>query len=190
MTKKVNFLEKGAFGLTYRRLVTGIILWALFCFFLVLMGSGYNWFLGKKVHKQQTYLAQLNVMKDRTMALVEASKVEIVTSNVKALNDIFANFPLWSNVMDSLSRSMPPQLWLTTIVTEYLSGDSLLRKIEMGGIARSTSSIARFLQQLNDQSLFHNMVLNQSSRITEEGKKQGYSFVVLGEVRFGEKKWN
>lgn len=190
MPQRVNFLEKGAFVLTYKKMLMVVVVWIIFCFSIFLLEGGYSWWLGKRVGRQQVILNQLNARKERTMALVEASGAGKMSPYVKELSEIYSNFPLWSKVMNSLSKSMPSQVWLTSISSEYLSGESMTRKIEIGGMAKNTSSIARFLEQLNDDPLFGNAILNKSDRVKDDDRNSGYSFVVLGEVRFGKRKWD
>lgn len=193
MQGKINFLEKGVFVLTYKKLLIAVILWAAFCFSVFIVESGYSWWLGKSVSKYKLVLRTLNLRKERTMALVEATKVKQTGPDAAELSEVYSHFPVWSTVMADVAKSMPPQMWLTSISSEYLSENSTLRKIELGGMSRNAAFIANFVKQLNDQAPFRNMVLSRSNRI-EGGENQsqnpGYSFVVLGEVLFGEKKWD
>lgn len=190
MAKKLNFIEKGVFVLTYKKFLMIIALWVAVCFGVFMIELAYNWYLGASTGKNKKVLQELNVRKERTLALVEASKVRPKMAGAKELSQVYDNYPLWSGVMAAISGSMPPQLWLTSVKTEYLAEDSMIRKIEIGGMARNTSSIASFMKQLNSRPQFLNMILNKSERVMEEDRKKGYSFVILGEVKFGEKVWN
>lgn len=190
MTKKINFIEKGSFVLTYKKMIAALVVWVVFCTGICLLAVGYNWYLGRSVVKNNKALLELNAVKDRTMALLEATKTAPENPNIKELFDIYSNFPLWSKVMSSLSRSMPPQLWLTSVKTEYLPNDTMLRKLEISGMARTTASVASFIEQLNSKPQFVNMSLNKSERVLEDNRSKGYAFVVVGEIKFGEKEWN
>lgn len=190
MIQRINFIEKGKYALTYRNMLILVGLWVLFCVFIFLVESGYGWWVSGKLALRKQALDELNYRKERAMALVEATKTkQNTTTAIKSLSEIYANYPAWSEVMMHLSNSIPAQLWLTGIGSEYLSKDSFFRRVEISGQGQSAASITQFVKQLNKAPIFHNVFLNSSKKLEEE-KRLGYSFIVLGEVRFGEKQWN
>ncbi len=186
---RINFVEKGAFVLTYKKMIAAGVIWFAFCLLLFFMFSGYSWYLGRSLDRNKSFLKQLNAQKDRALALVEATKVQTVAPDMKGLADVFDHFPVWSEVMSILSDSLPAQVWLTSVQTQFYSENSMARKIEIGGRGRNTGSIARFVKQLNNKPLFYNAVLNKSTRVEEDSRNPGYSFVVIGDVRFSEREW-
>jgi len=186
---RINFVEKGAFVLTYKKMIAAGVAWLVICFFIFLIFSGYSWYLGRSLEQNKSFLKQLNAQKDRALALVEASNVQKVAPDMKGLAEVFDHFPIWSEVMRILSDSLPAQVWLTSVQTQFYSENSTARKVEIGGMGRNTSSVARFVKQLNDKPLFYNVVLNKSSRLEEDNQNPGYSFVVIGDIRFSEKEW-
>lgn len=190
MTKKVNFLDKGAYALTYKRLVALVVTWFVLCLGVFVLERGYSWYLGNSYQARQQALKLLNTRKEKTMALVEASSAGAGQPDVRELSQIFSNFPLWSVVLGNLSGSMPGQVWLTAMTTGYLAENSMMRKIEINGLGRNTSTIASFVQQLNNKPDFSNIVLSKSEKVKEDNRSSGYSFTILGEVRFGVRKWD
>ena len=188
MIERVNFLEKGKYVLTYKRMLQYGALWVLFLAFIFLLLSGYAWFQTKRVEKANSFLGKLNAKKKQTEALVEASKFKHVSSSIRELSNIYANFPLWSKVMSDLSRSMPRQMWLNTVNTSYIAESSMYRKIDISGYGLSTASISLFIEMLNKKPLFRNIVLSETKRLHDESR-QGYTFVATGQIQFGRRQW-
>jgi hypothetical protein len=186
--ERVNFIEKGKFALTYRKMAELCGIWVLFCFFIFLLLAGHSWWAGKSLESYRHKLSELNVKKDKTMALLEVSTAKPASANIKGLADIYAGFPTWSEIMLYLSKSMPAQAWLKSVSTTYAENGANFRKIEIRGESQNTSSVAKFVKELNGVPLFHNIILNKSFRNVKDGK-QRYSFVIIGEVAFGEKIW-
>lgn len=191
MVERINFMERGKFVLTYKSMVQLAVLWFAGCIVIFMLIGMYSWYVGKSVDKYKFKLRELNIQKNKTMALLEASKTVPSGTNVKRLSEIYAHYPVWSDVMGYLSRNMPPQTWLNSVTTEYLGENTIFRKIQITGEGQNTASIARFVSQLNKHPLLNNMVLSRSSRKeVKEEKQTGYSFIILGEIAFKEKVWN
>lgn len=188
MTKKINFLEKDKYVLTYRKMVMIIVVWILLCFSFFLVENGYKWVVGKGVEKQKKVLAKLNARKNEAMTLIEAAQVRHEEPEVKKLSEVFERFPYWSRVMKAISECMPSRVWLTSLTSSY-TGNSMYRRVEISGEAYNTALIASFARDLNEKGGFQNVVMNKSVKAGGEGKF-GYSFVLLGEVVFEAKEWD
>lgn len=188
MTARVNFLEKGKYVLTYKNMVRSAALLVVGCLSIAVVEYSYSWWLGRAIVAKKAVIEQLNIKKEKTMKMVEASKSMPVNPDIRGLADIYSHFPYWSEVLRIVAKNMPPQSWLSSIVTEYYSNSSLLRRIAIGGQARSTSSVTRLVETLNESPMFSNVILNKSTKSEKEEQKL-YSFTILGEVRFEEKKW-
>jgi len=189
VTDRINFLEKGKYVLTYKKMAMAVGLWFVLCFVVFFSLTGYKWLIIKGKEKYVKHLAQLNTRKERTMALIEAQSVPVLEPQVKKLSEVYDHFPNWSAALVELSENIPSQVWLTNVTSTYLSDNGMYRRVEISGNAKNISSIANFSNKLNKSSLFRNVVLNKSSRV-EGSKKSGYSFVLLGEIVFGAKIWN
>lgn len=194
MKERVNFLEKGAFVLTYKKMMLIVGAWIVFCLVIFAIQSIYGLWVSEKLKNSKNILVQLNAKKEQTMALIEATKSPQIAPDAKELSEIYLGFPVWSEVVAAVSRHMPPEAWLSSISSAYFSERSMNRKIEINGTAKNTASIARFTEELNKDPMFLNIILNKSDRVQDADKKQGssqgYSFVITGEVKFGEKKWD
>lgn len=189
MVDRINFLKKGKYILTYKRMLQYAVIWvvALAAVFSLLIA--YNWINNKRLESSKVFLEQLNAKKQRTEALVEAAKFKHTGSSVKEVALIYATFPSWSEVMRDLAESMPRQLWLTSISSTAPSQSPASRKLEIQGKSRNNSNVATFLENLNKKTLFKNVVLSKSVRDAKEGQRD-YNFDVNGEITFREKKWN
>lgn len=189
MVSRINFLEKGKYILTYKKMMILVVGWIVICFSLFIIEKGYSWWVEKKLEKEKQVMQQLNARKDKTMALLQAQEKRPVETEVKKLSEVYEHFPVWSEILDSLALRIPSQVWLKSLTSSYVSGSNMFRKLEIGGMGQNAALIASFVKSLNDTEVFKNVIMNKTKR--EEGEKAyGYSFVILGEIVFGQKEWD
>lgn len=190
MTERINFLEKSGQALTYKKMLIYAAAWVLVCVTVFVIELGYKWTVNSIVDNAKQKLVQLNARKENTMALIEASNIPVVKTEVKKLSEIFDHFPVWSQVLYNLAKTIPSQVWLTSLSSSYGSGGASLRRLEIDGSGQSASTIANFVTSLNNIPLFQNFILNKSTRADVAKGSTGYSFLIIGEVEFKGKEWN
>ena len=93
----------------------------------------------------------------------EAKKTkEQLTRKIDIIKSLKAGQTGPVRLMDELSRSMPPNLWLTD-----MSEDGT--RIQMNGIAFTATPIAEFMKNLEQSDVFHSVELTQVSSQSRTG---------------------
>lgn len=182
MVQRVNFLQRGKYALTYQNMAIVLGLW------LVLCVGVHGIFILEGVWARTKTIAAKEILKALTMEfekqaqLAQATKtVERTGTAIQSLASVFQVVPRWSKAMDELAAAMPGQVWLTLMKT---SGDTVtgaVRHIEVEGRGRSAEAITQFVQRLDDQPIFQNVVLSRSTKDADQGD---LIFTVAADVVF------
>jgi Tfp pilus assembly protein PilN len=183
MVKRVNFIEKGPFALTYRNMLILVGIAALVCLLVHGMFVVRYKLLKAKSSELKRQVAELTIQKEKTLAAMQIAQSQSSRA-VAPLASIFVKMPVWSSSLGSMVSIMPKQLWLESVRSSNVGDISDKRKLEISGKSASHASIAMFVSRLEDLPEFQNSILVNS-------KKEGgsFTFVINTEVVFPEAEW-
>jgi len=183
MVKRINFIEKGPFTLTYKNMLIFAGLAAV-VFILVhgIFVMRYK-LLKAKAGELKRQVAELTIQKEKTLAAMQIAQSQS-SSAVAPLASIFVKMPIWSTALNSMVSGMPKQIWLKEIRSSPIGELSDRRKMEIAGNSASHASIAQFVSKLEDLPEFQNSVLVNSKK--DDG---GFDFLVSTEIVFPEAEW-
>jgi Tfp pilus assembly protein PilN len=189
MAERINFLEKGAYVITYKKMVMLIAAWVAICFSIFIFESIFRWVVHSRLNMLVKHHSELSSEQQKAMALLEATKESFVKPEMKKLSEIYDNYPAWSRVLYEVAKRRPSLVSLTEITTAFGTEGGGTRKMELSGRGQGADMIANFVSTLNNSSLFRNVMLNKSAKASGE-REYGYTFVMVGEILFGAKKWD
>ena len=184
MVQRVNFLQRGTYSMTYQNVAIVFGLWFFLCVVVyggfVLQGV---WVKTKLLAAKETQKALATEFEKQAQLAQASKRVERTGTAILSLASIFEQLPRWSKALTGLAESVPGQVWLTNMKTTVPTAGFSLRHIEVEGRGRSAESITQFVQRLDEQPLFENVVLSRSTRDVE---LQDLIFTVAADVSFDE----
>lgn len=150
---RMNFIGRRWGVVTYRIMVFAMLGW------LVLLSAIYGFILLREaslrgdVNLAKKELAMLNDEKDGQIKRVETLGRGRMSAMAKGdLKGVLLARPRWSDVLKSLARSLPPQVWLEAVgVTTEKDG---VRRLNVTGRAKSQRALTSFIMQLESGGQF------------------------------------
>lgn len=184
MVKRINFLEKGAYTLTYRNMLVFAGAVCLICVLFHGLFMARHVMIKSKVGRMNMQVQELTVFKEKTLAAMQIASTQ-QASSAAPLAALFVRMPVWSALLNDMSGKMPRQVWLEQIRSVNAGDRTDMRKFEIAGKSMSHASIAQFVGLIDDSKWFSNAVL-VSSKKEQAG---GYSFLINADVIFPEAQW-
>lgn len=174
MIEHVNFYEKSAFVLTYRKIAASGIALAgilgLLYGFLWLRGE----FIEKKIIKMTEEVNQLKIMQEELFSQTEADKA---ISGPELVRQYFNRSPRWSHVLGRMVGIMPSGVWLVSLKSyekmDLASGRGLL----LSGEAKEARDVSLFLEDLDSSPFFVNPILTDSKQ-EQRGTTRVFTFTI------------
>ena len=169
---RINFIEEARWNLTYRRMLligTGTIGLLVFLF-LVQNIRQYYW------HRQVGRLGQeLLLLKTQKNEVREGraggtTQVGGGASAYDRLSLLFEKRVVWSSLLQNLSATTPPRLWLTGIISRDKEEGSTVKILTLKGKAHRTETVSEFVSGLTRLKGITNVVLETSERESQEGE--------------------
>ncbi len=183
MVQRINFIEKGAFALTYRNM----ILFAVAMFVLCSLVHGLfvlrYAMLKNKANELKKQMAELSVQKDKALAAMQIAQAHAVSTSAPLIA-LFAKMPVWSRSLGEMVDIMPKQVWLEIIRSVSLGDQNDVKKLEIVGKSASNSAVAQFVSNLDALDNFRN-----TSIVNTKKEVYGYSFLINSEVLFPQAEW-
>lgn len=174
--RRINFLDQGVSVITYRSMIIAFIVW---CVFLgLLYGVQFLRIYNVKgdIENSKQALIELESEKDvQIQNIRSSSNRNIGFSAKKDLSSILENRPLWSGVIDSITKSLTPQIWLSSV--SVLGGKDGGYDIELRGKAKNQRSLTSFLMALESSGKFTGSSLLRSKASDGETKQIEYEIV-------------
>lgn len=183
MIQRVNFIEKGAYTITYKNMLMFAGLVCVVCLLINGLFVLRVAMLKSKVAEGKKQIAELTIQKEKALAAMQIAQTQSVAS-AAPLAALFVKMPRWSAALADISKRMPKQIWFEQIRSTTIGERTDMKKLEIAGKSLSHSSIAQFVNLLEDSDLFSNSVLLKSERA--DG---GYSFVVNTDATFPRSEW-
>jgi Tfp pilus assembly protein PilN len=184
MVRRINFIEKGAFALTYKNMIFFVMAALACCVFVHFFFMLRCTLLKSKAANLQRQVQQLAIQKDKALAAMQIAQSN-VSDYAAPLAELFVKMPVWSAALSDLAKSMPRQLWLETIRSTTGGGEAGdIRKLEIVGKGVSHAAVAGFVSSLDGLERFKNTVMVNSQRGAD-----GYTFLINTEVIFPKAEW-
>lgn len=166
---RMNFLRQGRASFTYRTMKQLAIAWCLLL--AAVYGVGLLRAVAARhgVAKHRERLEALNAEKDRQIQTLEAAGRERIGASAKEdLTAILTHRPIWSEVLKRLTRSMPAQLWFSSLKVQVEKGGGY--SLEVSGYAKSQRALTTFVLQLESGGFFRDTELGESRKVEGEGE--------------------
>lgn len=150
---RMNFLAREKVEFTYRRIGKLLLIWAIFLSFIGVVQVLRYVYAEYHLTQKREYVEQLTREKDRRMALAQMAGVQ---KNRQLMQEdlymIFRRPPEWSSVLGQLSRCVPRQLQLTSVMTKPGEGEYMIMEIK--GVGTSVRAITEFIMKLEETKAF------------------------------------
>ena len=182
--QRINFIEKGAWTLTYRNMLIFVGLTCVICTLINVGLSLRSAYLKSYVGELKRQAQELMIQKDKALAAMQLLQNQTTSASVAPLAALFSKTAGWSNVLENLVKFKPKQLWLDNVRSIDVGERTDLKKLEIAGKSVSNAAIAQFVGQLDGSGKFKNTVLMNSQK-----DKNGYTFLVNTEIPFQEAEW-
>lgn len=183
MVQRINFIERGAFTLTYRNMILIAAGLAVLCALLHGLFILRFAMLKNKASELKQQVAELSVQKDKALAAMQIAQARAVTT-AAPLIALFVKMPVWSQALAEMVANMPKQVWLDTIRSVSIGELADVRKLEISGKSASNSAVAQFVSNLEALDDFSN-----ASIVSTKKETFGYSFLINAEVTFPRSEW-
>lgn len=175
-TSRMNFLRQGRAAFTYRTMGKVLIAWGLLL--AVAYGAGILWEIQAKrsVVQAKAALEQLNTEKDAQIQSLEAFGRERVGASAREdLAAILSHRPEWSQVLRQLARSMPAQVWLSSL--KVLQEKGANDQLEITGYAKSQRELTNFMMRLESGGYFRRTQLGGTK--SAEGMERTFEYDIV-----------
>lgn len=183
MVQRINFIERGAFTLTYRNMILiavgMVVLCALVHGLLVLRFT----MLKNRLSELKQQVAELSVHKDKALAAMQIAQAR-AGPTAAPLVALFVKMPVWSQSLGEMVANKPKQIWLDTVRSVNIGELPDIRKLEITGKSASNSAVAQFVSNLDALDNFKN-----ASIVSTKKENFGYSFLINTEVTFPQSEW-
>lgn len=184
-TQRVNFLQKGAYALTYRNMIILVAGLLLFCMLIHGLFAVRHFFAKRKLAGLERAAQELSMKQQKVMAVMQASQSQQSNEAIaQSLAQVFSKMPVWSGVLTDLGNEMPKLIFLKSVKSSGIGDKTDIRKLSISGKGPSAGGIMQFVKAIEDSPLFQNVSLISSQK--EEG---GFSFAIDCEVAFPEIRW-
>lgn len=185
MVQRINFIEKGAYALTYRNMLIFAGGATLLCIFIYGLFCANYVIQGKRLASMKRQIQELNFQKEKALAAMQIAQTQQTSMSATPLASLFVKMPMWSTVLSDMVSRVPKQIWFDQIKTSS-DGEQIEKnkKIEITGKSASHAAIAQYVNSLEDSEWFENTVLVNSKK-----ENNGYSFVINSEVKFPTAEW-
>ncbi len=167
----MNFLRQGRGAFTYRAMiiisVSCILLAGIFYLFLFLQEMSMTGNIGLAKKRLQAF----NEQKDKQIDFLAALGRERVGSHAtQDLTALLIGRMRWSEVLKSVAKSLPSQLWLESISVAKPEGqpESQRERLEIRGRATSQRVITNFIMQLESGGQFRRTELESTTRAEDQ----------------------
>lgn len=183
MVQRINFIEKGAFALTYKNM---LLFAGALCLVCVVIHGGFmlqNGWVKNKAAEIKKQVQELTVQKDKALAAMQIAQSQAIVT-AAPLASLFVKVPIWSTTLGEIGQKMPKQIWLSTIRSTDIGDRTDIKKIEIAGKSASHAAVAQFVGAIDSLDKFQNTVL-----VTSKKDTVGYSFLINTEVLFPESEW-
>ncbi|MBI4223515.1 MAG: PilN domain-containing protein [Deltaproteobacteria bacterium] len=160
MIKRINFLEKKRFQVTYRTMAAGIGSVLACCGLLY----------GLLFLNQIRASARLKALQAETERLT-AERERLIRQEIPLagagsyvqIQLALEEAPVWSHILDALTRAMPPRTWLASVKSADKAGAAQKKEIILNGQAKNPQAIANFLANLQANPHFDKVTLTTSA---------------------------
>lgn len=103
------------------------------------------------------------------------SQVDLISRKLEVIQEIDAGRYVWAHILDEVSRSLPPYVWLTTLSeTSAVDGMPGLR---IEGNAGNYNALGRYLRELENSPFLRGARLVSSSR-RQVQERTVYMFII------------
>ncbi|HQC50612.1 MAG: Fimbrial assembly protein (PilN) [bacterium ADurb.Bin270] len=164
---RMNFLAQSRKGFTYKTMLIALGGW---CVFLLLMHGlqfARYYYLGRSLASAKEKAMLIEAEKEENLSRIQkVSRRNIGISAKEDLSSMVQNRPRWSAVLNALTRSLPPKVWLDSVnVVKDADGNNMLR---INGHAKTQSSLRSMILQLESHEMFTGTSLI-SSNLSPDG---------------------
>ena len=174
---RINFLNQGARGFTYRGMIYGIVAWTMFLALLFGLQMLRTLSLEKEIDVGKQRLTFLNAEKEREIALVRAvGRKKAGVSAKQDLLSIIASRPRWAGMLRALSLSLPPDVWLDSVNVEPVGE---WYSVKVAGKAKTQKDLTSFILKLEESGFFSKTALNKTGALDAEA--DAFDFYVTTE---------
>jgi len=159
----MNFLEHVHKAFTYRSLVIVFVAWIV----LLALVYGFLLFRVSSLRSDVTFaqknIEQLNAEKDKILSMVESlGKNNVSAKGAEDLAGIIYARPRWSSILRQLTKSLPPQVWLSSVGVTPVVDEEL--RLEVSGNAKSQRELTNFIMRLESSGMFRKTELMSTKR--------------------------
>lgn len=179
--RRMNFLNRGKAGFTYKDMITALSGWVVFLVLLIVIQFARQAGINHNIKTAKKTVEILNIEKDRQIEMVQVMGKQRVGSAVRQdLTGMIELRPLWSKVLDSLGRCLPAQVWLDAIKTSQGPDGAL--SLSILGKARTQRDITNFVMQIESKGLFQRTSLVKTKQIEGNEILQEFEMVTYPQM--------
>lgn len=157
MIKRINLIGKEPFQVTYRTIFIGVGLSLFICFLFY----GGLFFSNKKAVKDTRQLiGEIERLKNLRAQLMSQEEIAQLAGPLGTIQVALRKAPPWVLVLQTISTSLPSNVWLTSMKTFDKEGSK--KTILLNGQAKNPQGLAHFLAALEKSPFFDHVGLTTS----------------------------
>lgn len=161
MIKRINFLEKKRFQVTYQTMVTAIGAVLLTCALLY----GLLFFNDRRAQARLTILqADIERLKAERERIISQETLLTGEGSLVQVQAALEKSPAWSDILMALAQALPPRVWLASVKSSDKESATFKKEIILNGQAKSPQVITAFLTHLQADPRFAKVVLTTSAQ--------------------------
>ncbi|MBT3182313.1 MAG: hypothetical protein HN337_07400 [Deltaproteobacteria bacterium] len=167
-TQRMNFLQHSRGAITYRTMLLALALWCAFLLFIYGIQYSRQLYINHELKTIKERSTQLEGQKQQHLDKIQKiSKRRIGISAKEGVSTIIQNRPRWSKVLGNLTKSLPRQVWLDSIVV--VKDEDGIDKLEIFGKAKTQRALTTFIMRVESGGMFNGTSLISSKSIDKDG---------------------
>lgn len=161
---RMNFLQQSRVAFSYRTMLVIFLGW---CLLLAAVGGAgvlRQKYAEHEIAQMKVRLEELNAQKGQQLKELEAIDKERLGASVKEdLRVVLSKRPYWSKVLRRLTKSLPAQVWLSSINISKDKGNDY--KVVIQGQAKSQRELTNFMLNLEKDNAFRRAELAKTKKL-------------------------
>jgi Tfp pilus assembly protein PilN len=117
--------------------------------------------------------ARLKVARERTDTL--RAREAIISRKLQVIQEIDAGRFTYPHILDEISRTMPPYIWLVTFTESFHEGGN--PRVTIDGRAGNYFALGRYIEELENSPFLQDVRLKSSAR-TQVDQRVVYGFII------------
>ena len=116
---------------------------------------------------------RLALARERTDTL--RAREAVISRKLQVIQEIDAGRFTYPHILDEISRTMPPYIWLVTLTESF--GENTRPRVTIDGRAGNYFALGRYIEELENSPFIQNVRLKSSSR-TQVDQRIVYGFII------------